>query len=83
MKIKNIEIYELEIPFSKFVGDNGTSAKGFAIQRQVFDFCIVKMMEKCWPAASVQSMRVHGPSLKQHRKNPSVQTLFWEKHKNT
>ena len=43
MKIKNVEIYELEIPFSKFVGDNGTSAKGFAIQRQVFDFCIVKI----------------------------------------
>ena len=43
MKIKNVEIYELEIPFSKFVGENGISSNDFPIQRQVFDFCIVKV----------------------------------------
>ena len=43
MKIKNVEIYELEIPFSKFVGENGILSNDFPIQRQVFDFCIVKV----------------------------------------
>ena len=43
MKIKNVEIYELEIPFSKFVGENGISSNDFPIQRQVFDFCVIKV----------------------------------------
>ena len=44
MKIENVKIYELEIPFTKFVGDNsGVVSRGFPIQRQVFDSCIIKI----------------------------------------
>ena len=43
MKIENVNIYELEILFTNFVGDNSGVSRGFPIQRQVFDSCIIKI----------------------------------------
>ncbi len=43
MKIDNVEIFELEIPFSKVVGDHKGYSSDFPIQKQVFDSCVVKI----------------------------------------
>ena len=43
MKISNVKIYELEIPFSKGIGNNDNSSSDFPIQKQVFDSCIIRV----------------------------------------